>query len=153
MSIGVLSLDFTGIADVIPEGTYDVELVKIAKGESQAGNPMLNFTYKILTGEFEGRVVFDNVPLLESTLWRMRLVLIGLGIDPAEIEGQARIDVDSLVGNRSRITLVHRKYQGETRLNIRRFEPISAFDTTLTQLGDVDAEELESELEELFSEE
>jgi hypothetical protein len=148
-----LSLDFTGVGEVLPEGEYTVELRSVKKGESSAGNPMLFFNYQVTdAGDYQGRTIFDGIPLIETTLWRLRLALIGLGFDPESVSGPVQLQVDDLVGRKTRVTVEHREWQGEKRANISRFTAIGAFEQLAADpdLAGVDAGELEKDLEDLF---
>ncbi len=49
---------------VLPGATYLAELVKCDMVLSKSSNkPMLKVQWKVMEGEYEGRILFDNVPL------------------------------------------------------------------------------------------
>lgn len=70
----------------LPEGTYTVGIkaFKPGKGkESGIGYPRLH--YVVLSGEYAGRYIFDNLSYSPKALWRIRALL--------EVLGEANIDV------------------------------------------------------------
>jgi hypothetical protein len=86
--------------DPIPNGWYDAEVVHAEEGTSQAGNEKIDLRWKVLAGEFEGRLIFDNLVFTESTLWRVKQTLIALGFD-ADFKGS--VDGEELLGRHAEI--------------------------------------------------
>ena len=75
----------------IPAGWYDCEIVHSVEGVSQAGNEKIELRWKVIQGQYEGRLVFDNLVFTESSLWRVKQALIALGFD-AEYKGAVNAD-------------------------------------------------------------
>lgn len=61
---GTLVFDLTDVKEdsgfeIIPKGTYSAIVDEMDFGESTSGNPMMTTKFKIVEGEYEGRVVWD----------------------------------------------------------------------------------------------
>jgi hypothetical protein len=61
---GGLVFDMNGVEEdkgfeVMPKGDYEAIVDELTFGESKSDNPMITVKYKIVAGEFEGRVVYD----------------------------------------------------------------------------------------------
>jgi hypothetical protein len=77
---------------VIPGGTYLGELVKVELVNAKSsGKPMLKTQWKIIDGEYAGRIVFDNVPLHVS--FRVKQYA-----EAAGIQSGTQINTDDLQG-------------------------------------------------------
>ena len=95
----MINLDFSNVTggnfEPIPAGDYVLEIENIEEQVSKAGNNMLNITFNVAEGEYAGRKIFEFYVLTEKALWKMKDLLIALGIDT---EGQVDIDIDDLEG-------------------------------------------------------
>jgi hypothetical protein len=61
---GGLVFDLSGVEEdkgfeIMPKGDYEAIVDELTFGDSSSGNPMITVKYKIVAGEFEGRVVYD----------------------------------------------------------------------------------------------
>lgn len=50
----------------LPDGTYNVEIVEAAQKKWEDGGVQLGITYKVIDGENEGKIFFDNLQLVNS---------------------------------------------------------------------------------------
>lgn len=95
----MINLDFSNVTggnfEPIPAGDYVLEIENIEERVSKAGNDMLNITFNVAEGEYEGRKIFEFYVLSEKALWKLKDLLIALGIDA---EGQVDISIDDLEG-------------------------------------------------------
>lgn len=91
------AIDFSEVKglDPIPEGVYSVEVVEATEGVSQSGNPKIDVRYKVLDGEYEGRILFEVLSFHPNALWRAKKTLQNLGF-PADFNGE--IDCEDLIG-------------------------------------------------------
>lgn len=94
-----IKLDFSNVTggnfDPIPAGDYVVEVEKVENRTAKSGNEMLSLTFNVMEGEYEGRKIFDLYVLTEKALWKLKDLLVAVGVDT---EGMVDLDVDDLVG-------------------------------------------------------
>lgn len=117
-----ISVDFTDVESggrKVPDGDYEAEIVKIEEKESSAGNDMLVFTWKILSGAGKGGRVYDNVSLLPQALWRFKTLLEVLGEEVPD--GAMEIDPEDLIGKTCRLEITNEKYEGQDRPKVTNF--------------------------------
>lgn len=95
----MINLDFSNVTggnyEPMPAGDYVLEIEDIEERVSKAGNEMLNITFNVAEGEYEGRKIFEFYVLTEKALWKLKDLLVALGINT---EGQVDVSVDDLVG-------------------------------------------------------
>lgn len=95
----MINLDFSNVTggnfDPIPAGDYVLEIEDIEERVSKSGNDMLNITFSVAEGEYEGRKIFEFYVLTEKALWKLKDLFIALGIDT---DGMVNVDIEDLVG-------------------------------------------------------
>jgi hypothetical protein len=96
------TIDFSEVQglDPIPEGDYDAEIVYADEGESQSGHPKIDLRWKVLSGEQEGRQVFDTLSFHPKALWRTKATLMSLDF-PDDFTGE--VTGEELLGRVARI--------------------------------------------------
>lgn len=99
-----LNIDFSEIPSLepIPSGTYLATLIQADEGVSQSGNGKMDLRWKVVGGEFDGRLVFDHLSFAPTALWRTKLFLQAVGFGK-EFSGQ--ITADDLLGKHAEITV------------------------------------------------
>lgn len=94
-----IKLDFSNVTggsfEPIPAGDYVMEIEEVEDQVSKAGNEMLNITFNVAEGEYEGRKIFEFYVLTEKALWKLKDLLVALGIDA---DGTVSLDSQDLVG-------------------------------------------------------
>ena len=120
-----MKLDFSGIEAYVKcaEGQHVVKLVEIEETESQAGNDMLNATFKVVKGASTGATLYDNFVLTEKALWKLQSFLIAIG---KKADGRITLDLDSLIGKTCIVEVEHEEYDGKTRARIQEFKKLAA---------------------------
>ena len=83
---------------------------------SSQGNPMLNVKFAVVTGEFEGRKVFNNYTLTEKSLWVLKQMLAAIGIKAA---GKMDLDPTEMLGKTLTVDLITDEYNGSPRNKIK----------------------------------
>jgi hypothetical protein len=101
-----MRLDFTGVKGQteftpIPAGKYDVQVTDYRQGTAsdKAKNPgatTISWELTVLNGEYEGRKVWENMTLVENSLWRLKAFLEACGFD---VEGEIDFDPDEVVNS------------------------------------------------------
>lgn len=120
-----MKLDFSGIEAYVKcaEGQHVVKLVEIEETESQAGNDMLNATFKVVKGASTGATLYDNFVLTEKALWKLQSFLIAIGM---KADGRITLDLDKLIGKTCIVEVEHEEYDGKTRARIQEFRKLAA---------------------------
>lgn len=99
-----LNIDFSEIPSLepVPAGTYLATLIQAEEGVSQSGNGKMDLRWKIIGGEYDGRLVFDHLSFAPTALWRTKLFLQAVGFE----DGYAgEITSDDLIGKVANITV------------------------------------------------
>lgn len=135
-------LDFTGVQSYkrCEEGIHTVKLIQIDEGASQAGDDMLKATFEVVSGGSKGARVFDNFVLTDKALWKLKMMLQGMGI---KCEGKIALDLDKLVGKTVDVDVAHEEYNGQKRARIMEYSKIVVEDDDF----DEDEEDIEEEEE------
>ena len=120
-----VKLDFSGVEAFVKcaEGQHVVKLVEIEETESQAGNDMLNATFKVVKGQSTGATLYDNFVLTEKALWKLQSFLVAIG---KKADGRITLDLDALIGKTCIVEVAHEEYEGKTRARIQEFIKIAA---------------------------
>lgn len=116
-------VDFSGVESggrSCPDGEYLIEVASIPEEkESQNGNAMLNWKWKIAEGDYKGVLIYDNTVLTASSLWRLKALLESIGVDVPS--GKMGLDLKSYVGKRCLVEIVNETYQGKQKPRIAAF--------------------------------
>lgn len=139
-----MKLDFSGVEAYVKcaEGQHVVKLVEIEETESQAGNDMLNATFKVVKGASTGATLYDNFVLTEKALWKLQSFLVAVGM---KADGRITLDLDKLIGKTCIVEVEHEEYEGKTRARIQEFRKLAA---KAEEEPDDDDEDIEDDDEE-----
>lgn len=131
-------LDFTGVESFTrcEEGQHVAKLAKLDEKQSQAGDDMLVGVFEVVRGESKGSKVYENFPLTQKALWKLKSFLEVVGV---KAEGRVKIDLDKLVGRQCIIEVGHEEYNGVTRAKITAFLPLKKDEPV--DVGDDDEDE------------
>lgn len=105
------SIDFSNVKglDPIPQGSYTAEIVHAEAGVSQSGNPKIELRYKVVGGDYDGRLVFDSLSFHPDALWRTKLNLTALGF-PKDFSGD--IEPSDLIGRQAVLSVTIEESRG-----------------------------------------
>jgi len=127
-----LTVNFSGVeaqaepgAGPVPDGTYLVMVDEAGEKTSQKGTPGVSLRLKILSGEFEGRPLFDDLWLTQNALGYVlhRLQCLGVKV-PA---GEFTIQPQGLVNRRARVIVRQEPdAKGVVRARVKGWEPASS---------------------------
>lgn len=136
--------DFTGVTAYkrCEEGIHTAQLIQIDDKETQNGDDMLVCQFKVIKGDSEGAVVYDNLVLTDKALWKFKLVLESLGV---AADGKVVVDLDKLIGKTCDIEVAHEEYNGQLRARILGYSKASV---ATADIEDDDEEEEEEVVEE-----
>lgn len=106
--------------EVIEDGVYPARLVKRTFGISKAKQPkvVLEYVFNEDAGEgVGGRKAFVECSLQPQALFKVKKVLIDMGMDPDDLEQSIDLDeaFSSLMGAEAQIRVGHHEWQDSTR--------------------------------------
>ena len=135
-----MKLDFSGVEAYVKcaEGRHLVKLTAIEETESQAGNDMLNATFKVVKGQSTGATLYDNFVLTEKALWKLQSFLVAIGM---KADGKIVLDLDKLIGKTCLVDVEHEEYDGKTRARIQDFISAKTEESAEDKDEDEDEEE------------
>lgn len=117
--------DFTGVESYVraSEGEHIAVVKSIEEKESQNGSDMLVFKFEVTRGSSTGATVYENFPLVEKALWKLKSFLEVVGM---KADGKMILDLDKLAGKTCIIAVKHEEYNGNTRAKIDGFKKFEA---------------------------
>lgn len=116
-----LKFDFTGVEKFVKcaEGEHVAILKTIEEKISSSGNEMLAVCFEVVKGDSKGAKVYDNFMLSKNMLWKLKSYLEAVSIG---VEGEITLDIDSLVGRRCIIDVIHEEYNGAMKSRINTYK-------------------------------
>lgn len=145
-----VTLNFENVTsgmEPLPRGIYPATLFEVKSGTSKSSNkPMLSLTFKIqYPPEYSNRQAWTNLSLQPQALWRVKEVLIALGVAPEELKTEVEVDWDDLLGAECRLQIDHRIYDGKVRQETSKilapaaspedgYEPMAAADLDVSEV-------------------
>ena len=145
-----MKLDFTGVESFqrASEGQHTAKIVSAEVKQSSGGNDMITVAFEVTKGDDKGARVYENYPLVDTALWKLKGLLQALGM---KADGKVQLDLDKLVGKIVTIVVKHEEYEGKVRAKIdevKKFSVEAADDEDDEDEDDIDSEEEEDEEEE-----
>lgn len=133
-----LKVDMTGVEafSKASEGRHVVKIQSIEEKTSQGGNDMLVCCFEVIRGEDKGARVYENYPLVDTALWKLKAMLQAVGM---KANGKISLDLDKLEGKVLVIEVKHEEYNGQTRARIQEYRKLSA------ESDDAEDDEVEDE--------
>ena len=116
--------DFSNVSDgfeLMPKGEYPCFLFDVNLKETKNGDDMYVLVLKVAEGEHKGRQLFYNLPVMPSTMWKIKETLetFGYEVPKSVIE----VDFDDLLGKRCIAVVGHREWQGKEREDVQNLKP------------------------------
>lgn len=138
-----MKLDFTGVESFqrVEEGKHVVKVATADVKQSQGGNDMIVVAFEVTRGESKGGRVFENFPLVDNALWKLKGLLQAIGM---KADGKVQLDLDKLVGKVLIIEVKHEEYEGKTRAKV---DQMYKFTTDSVDEDDEEEDEVEEEAE------
>lgn len=135
--------------ELIPEGVYDVVVDKAEFATSKVGasSNIIKVTYKITTGEFAGRVLFDNIGE-KAYSFRLMPLLSACGVDLDREFSTAQevynFGINAIKGKPVRVEVIHREYNGKTYPNVKSVLAVSTSTTSSTEVDSLFSKNVDS---------
>ena len=110
-------VDFSGVEvfNRAPEGTHVVKVASVEEVTFQGGNEGFKVAFEITKGAGKGARVYENFPLVDTALWKLKSLLVSIGM---KADGRVTLDTDKLVGKILEIDVYHEEYEGKTRAKV-----------------------------------
>lgn len=120
-----MKLDFTGVEsfEKAEEGKHICKIASAEVKQSQGGNDMIVVAFEVTKGNSKGARVYENYPLVENALWKLKSLLQAIGL---KCEGKVQLDLDKLIGKMCEVTVFHEEYEGKTRAKVDTVARIKA---------------------------
>lgn len=112
-----------GSREPMPEGDYRVRLLEVEAKESSNGNPMWNWKYEVVEGDFAGRFLWNNTTLVDAAMWAVNQTFEAFGVS-------TDTDTDDLIGEEVGVSVSIGEIgaganQGKKRNNVESVFPAS----------------------------
>ena len=119
-----VKFDFSNVSDgfeLLPKGEYTCFLFDVYHKETKNGDDMYVLVLKVAEGEYKGRQLFYNLPVMPSTMWKIKetLEILGYEVPKSVVE----VDFDDLLGRKCIAVVRHREWQGKTREDVQNLKP------------------------------
>ena len=113
-----IQIDFTGVTDegfeVLEPGIYDANLYNIKQEVGkESGKPYLSFEFVLPTQN--KRHLWSNFSLQPQALWRLKQVLVVLGVPAEQLVGSLAFEPSDLLGKAVRLRVTIEDYQGRSQ--------------------------------------
>jgi hypothetical protein len=140
-----MKISFEGVEsrtfEPLPVAGHDVKVTGAQfNAQSQSNQePFIAWEFTVDGGEYDGRKAFHNTSLQLQALWSTQRTLMALGMTKEEVDElnwdtdnpeTIQSDLDKLVDEERecRVRIGHRKFEGETRQQVRNVQPRVATD-------------------------
>lgn len=120
-----MKLDFTGVESFerAEEGKHICKIVSADVKQSQGGNDMIVVAFEVTKGTSKGARVYENYPLIETALWKLKGLLQAIGM---KADGKVQLDLDKLIGKVCEVNVIHEEYESKIRARVESVAKISA---------------------------
>lgn len=137
-------IDFSGVESFqrAPEGTHTVKVVEMEETTFQSGNEGFKVAFEIMKGAGKGARVYENFPLAENSLWKLKSLLEAVRI---KADGRIMLDTNKVVGKTLEIDVYHEEYEGRMRARLGEMRRLGA---GKVEDDDDEEEDFEDEIEE-----
>lgn len=142
-------VDFSGVEvfNKAPEGTHVVKVASVEEVTFQGGNEGFKVAFEITKGAGKGARVYENFPLVDTALWKLKSLLVSIGM---KADGRVTLDTDKLVGKILEIDVYHEEYEGKTRAKVGEMRKLvkSKAEDDDDDIDDEDIDDIDDEDEE-----
>lgn len=145
-----VKVDFTGVESFQrpSEGEHVCKIVSAELKQSQGGNDMIVVAFEVTKGQDKGARVYENYPLAENALWKLKGMLQAIGM---KCDGKVQLDLDKLIGKICIVSVIDDEYNGQVRSRVQECRKLAAVaedeDDDEDDIDDEDDEDDEEEEE------
>lgn len=101
------------------EGQHVAVLKEADIKKSSNGDDMVTATFEITKGPSTGARVYENFPLIDTALWKLKSYLDAIGV---KSDGKIIVDLDKMEGKVCIIEVEHEEYKGKTKASITGYK-------------------------------
>lgn len=125
MASNKVKVDFTGVESFQrpSEGQHVVKIVSAELKQSQGGNDMITVAFEVTKGQDKGARVYENYPLAENALWKLKGMLQAIGM---KCDGKVQLDLDKLIGKICIVEVIDDEYNGQIRSRVQECRKLAA---------------------------
>ena len=137
----VKTFDLTGVEayKLVPEGRHTAKIEDIEEKTFSSGNDGFAVKFKVLTGIGKDGIVYENYPILDTALWKIKLLLDALGLDTSK---KIKLDLIKLIGKKLIIETRLEDNEDKTYARIEKLYPLTdASAEFINEDDDEDSEE------------
>lgn len=140
-------IDFTGVEtyERAPEGTHVAKIATVEETTFQSGSDGFKVAFEITKGAGKGARVYENYPLVDTALWKLKTLLEAIKI---KCDGRIMLDTDKMVGKLCEIEVAHEEYDGKTRARLVTTRKIGSSKTNDDEPEDDDIDDIDEEEDE-----
>lgn len=137
-------VDFSGVESFQrpSEGEHVAKIVSAELKQSQGGNDMIVVAFEVTKGQDKGSRVFENYPLVENALWKLKGMLQAIGM---KCDGKVQLDLDKLIGKVCIISVADEEYDGKIRSRIQECRKLAAVADEDKDNEDIEEEDKDEE--------
>lgn len=137
-------VDFSGVESFQrpSEGEHVAKIVSAELKQSQGGNDMIVVAFEVTKGQDKGSRVFENYPLVENALWKLKGMLQAIGM---KCDGKVQLDLDKLIGKVCIISVADEEYDGKIRSRIQECRKLAAVADEDEDNEDIEEEDKDEE--------
>lgn len=140
-------IDFSGVEtyERAPEGTHVAKIATVEETTFQSGSDGFKVAFEITKGAGKGARVYENYPLVDTALWKLKTLLEAIKI---KCDGRIMLDTDKMVGKLCEIEVAHEEYDGKTRARLVTTRKIGSSKTNDDEPEEDDIDDIDEEEEE-----
>lgn len=129
----VKTFDLTGVEayKLVPEGKHTAKIEDIEEKTFSSGNDGFAVKFKVLTGIGKDGIVYENYPILDTALWKIKLLLDALGLDTSK---KLKLDLMKLIGKKLIIETILEDNGDKTYARVDKLYPLT--DTSAEFIGE-----------------
>lgn len=130
------NFDFSKIDtfETLPQGEYTCFLFDVNVKPTSKGDQMYVLVLKVAEGEYKGRQLFCNLPVLPQTMWKIKETLEAFG---AEIPKKAvQVDFDDYLGKKCVAVVDHREWNGKMKEDVQNLIPLDGVEEAAAEFDD-----------------
>jgi hypothetical protein len=107
---------------------YRFKLIQLKQETSQGGNPKmrsgweLDGSWKPEHGKFNGAPLWDHMPVMSQTAWRVKALCLALGVTARDFYGKTVVDEDGIVTKLGPLVVKDRAIYAYINVRIERDE-------------------------------
>ena len=126
-------IDFSKIEEVddfspLPDGEYHCKLAKIEEATTVNSDEMWKLRFKVIEGEYAGKLIFDNMVFSPAALKRVKLICSRLGLD---VSSEVDLTPEMILNKTCILTVTTEEYEdSEGRKKKRNVVPFAGYART-----------------------